>query len=62
LWAWSGWAARRPRHIVLAVAVANLLLPSVYVSPYFRRPFGVVWTPGLYSVYDGFAANTVATK
>jgi hypothetical protein len=61
LLAWSGCVARWPRRAILAVAIANLALPSVYVSPYFENALGVMWPPGLYAAYHGFRADTIAS-
>ena len=60
LLAWSGCVRRWPRRMTVAVAIANLVLPSVYVSPYFARSLGIMWPPGLYSAYHGFRADTLA--
>jgi hypothetical protein len=60
LLAWSGCVQRWKRAAIVAAAIANLLLPSVYVSPYFDRPLGIMWPPGLYSAYHGFRADTVS--
>jgi len=60
LWSWPGWIARWSTRAVLAVAAANFLIPSVYVTPYFNHPLGVIWPPGLYSAYHGFRSDTVS--
>jgi hypothetical protein len=60
LLAWSGCARRWPRWAIMALAVGNLVVPSVYVSPYFARSMGVMWPPGLYSAYHGFRADTLS--
>jgi hypothetical protein len=61
LLAWSGCVTRWSRAAVTALAIANLVLPSVYVSPYFERGLGVMWSPGLYAAYHGFRADRVST-
>ncbi len=55
---WSGCLRRWPPRFATAIAIANLLLPSLYVSPYFSRPLGIIWPPGLYSTYHLFRADT----
>ena len=52
----DGW----PRRAFMALALGNLVLPSVYVSPYFAHSLGVMWPPGLYSAYHGFRADTLS--
>ena len=62
LLAWSGCVRRWPPRAVAALAIGNLVLPSVYVSPYFERSLGVMWPPGLYSAYHGFRADTLSAS
>jgi hypothetical protein len=41
------------------LVVANLLLPSVYVSPFVEVPLGVVWGPGLYLLWPMAALGSL---
>ena len=46
-----------PQRTRRVLVVAQLLAPSLYVSPIIDNSLGASWMPGLYSAYNGFATN-----
>lgn len=46
----------------LALFVLNLAIPSVYISPVVDHPWGVAWSQGGYSAYNGFVSGSTLLR